>query len=50
MLWFMWWFIDNDLLQAEEKLEESKQLAEQAMFNVLDNDVWNIISIDLNNL
>lgn len=32
----------EDLFLAEEKLEESKKLAEQAMFNVLDNDVEQI--------
>uniref|UniRef100_A0A1I7ZM61 SH3 domain-containing protein n=1 Tax=Steinernema glaseri TaxID=37863 RepID=A0A1I7ZM61_9BILA len=29
---------DEELIQAEEKLEESKKLAEQAMYNVLSND------------
>ena len=32
-------FSDDELYQAEEKLEESKRLAEQAMYNVLANDV-----------
>jgi endophilin-A len=31
--------LDDELLQAEEKLEESKKITEQAMFNVLSNDV-----------
>ncbi|KJH43505.1 BAR domain protein [Dictyocaulus viviparus] len=30
---------DEELIQAEEKLEESKRLAEMAMFNVLSNDI-----------
>jgi endophilin-A len=33
---------DEEMIQAEEKLEESKKLAEQAMFNVLSNDVEQI--------
>jgi len=33
---------DDELLQAEEKLEESKKITEQAMFNVLSNDVEQI--------
>jgi len=33
---------DDDLIQAEEKLEESKRITEQAMFNVLSNDVEQI--------
>ena len=32
----------DDLFLAEEKLEESKRLAEQAIFNVLENDVEQI--------
>lgn len=31
--------LDEELIQAEEKLEESKRLAEQAMYNVISNDV-----------
>jgi hypothetical protein len=30
---------DEEMLAAEEKLEESKRLAETAIWNVLDNDV-----------
>ncbi|KAI6230062.1 BAR domain protein [Aphelenchoides fujianensis] len=33
---------DDELLQAEEKLEESKRITEQAMHNVLSNDVEQI--------
>jgi hypothetical protein len=37
-------FLDDELLQAEEKLEESKKITEQAMFNVLSNDVGPFVS------
>lgn len=30
---------DEEMIQAEEKLEESKKLAEISMYNVLSNDV-----------
>ncbi|KAL7078192.1 hypothetical protein ACQ4LE_002050 [Meloidogyne hapla] len=33
---------EDDLIQAEEKLEESKRLTEKAMFNILNNDVEQI--------
>ncbi|KAF8367985.1 unc-57 [Pristionchus pacificus] len=33
---------DDELIQAEEKLEESKKLAEMAIFNVLSNDIEQI--------
>ena len=32
-------FSEEELIQAEEKLEESKRLTEKAMFNILNNDV-----------
>lgn len=32
-------FLDEEMHLAEEKLEESKKLAETAMYNVLENDV-----------
>uniref|UniRef100_A0AC35UAU2 SH3 domain-containing GRB2-like protein n=1 Tax=Rhabditophanes sp. KR3021 TaxID=114890 RepID=A0AC35UAU2_9BILA len=37
---------DEELINAEEKLEESKKLAEQAMFNVLSNDVEQISQLN----
>lgn len=37
---FNFFYLDEEMIQAEEKLEESKRLAEQAMFNVLSNDVF----------
>uniref|UniRef100_A0A1I7UEH9 SH3 domain-containing GRB2-like protein n=1 Tax=Caenorhabditis tropicalis TaxID=1561998 RepID=A0A1I7UEH9_9PELO len=36
---------DDEMIQAEEKLEESKRLAEMSMFNVLSNDVEQISQI-----
>ena len=35
--------MDEELRQAEDKFSESKQLAEIAMQNVLDNDVSQMI-------
>jgi len=31
---------DYDIEQAAEKFEESKQMAETAMINLLENEVW----------
>jgi endophilin-A len=36
---------DEELIQAEEKLEESKRLTEKAMFNILNNDVEQITQL-----
>ncbi|VDN06442.1 unnamed protein product [Thelazia callipaeda] len=36
---------DEELIQAEDKLEESKQLSEQAMYNLLSNDIEQVTQL-----
>jgi len=42
--------MDDELRQAEEKFSESKQLAEIAMQNLLDNDVSLLTSLATYNI
>lgn len=38
---------DDELKQALEKFDDSKEIAEQSMFNLLESDVRNILPLTL---